>query len=152
MTAMRLLSTTAVIVLISGGITMGQEKMDTAPAKAPVAQPQAPAETTASPITQGGRDAPETTGQGASAGLAKLSTEQRIKIDTIIRQQKMAPANLNVSTVVGTIVPPDVRLYPLPVEAINIYPEWHGHEYVVVGDKILVVEPRRHAIVAIIGT
>ena len=141
----RLLSRTAVLVLISGGIAAAQGLTTDEP---PVPES---AGTIAPPITQGGHKGPETTGQGASAGFAKLSTEQRIKINTIIRQQQMAPAQLSVSVAVGSKVPPGVRLYPLPVEVINIYPKWHGYEYVMVGDEILVVEPDTHAIVAIIG-
>ena len=57
-----------------------------------------------------------TTGQGAAAGSAKLSTEQRSKITTIFKQHRVAPAHLNVSIRVGTRVPESVHFYPLPVE------------------------------------
>ena len=91
-----------------------------------------------------------TTGQGAASGSAKLSTEQRSKITTIIKQQKMAPAKLNVTVRVGTRVPDSVRFYPLPVEVIVIYPEWRGYDYILVGNEILVIDPRTHQIVAIL--
>lgn len=91
-----------------------------------------------------------TTGQGAAAGSAKLSTEQRRKITTIIKQQKVAPAKLDISISVGTRVPDSVRFYPLPVEVIVLYPEWRGYDYILVGDEILVVDPRTHEIVAIL--
>jgi len=91
-----------------------------------------------------------TTGQGAAAGSAKLSTEQRSKITTIIKQQKVAPAKLDISISVGTRVPDSVHFYPLPVEVIVLYPEWRGYDYILVGDEILVVDPRTHEIVAIL--
>jgi hypothetical protein len=91
-----------------------------------------------------------TTGQGAAAGSAKLSTEQRSKITTIFKQHKVEPAHLNVSVRVGTRVPDSVRFYPLPVEVIVVYPEWRGYDYILVGDEILVIDPRTHEIVAII--
>jgi Protein of unknown function (DUF1236) len=91
-----------------------------------------------------------TTGQGAAAGSAKLSTEQSTKITTIIRQQKVEPAHLNVSVRVGTQVPQNVRFYPLPAEVIVIYPEWRGYDYILVGNQILVINPRTHKIVAIL--
>lgn len=91
-----------------------------------------------------------TTGQGAAAGSANLSTEQRTKINTIIRQHKVEPAHLNVSVRVGTRVPESVRFYPLPAEVFVVYPEWRGYNYILVGDQILVINPRTHEIVAIL--
>jgi hypothetical protein len=93
-----------------------------------------------------------TTGQGSAdtSGAVKLTTEQRTKITTIIRQQKVAPAQLNVSVRVGTHVPDSIRFYPLPVEVLVVYPEWRGYDYIMVGDEILVINPRTHEIVAII--
>lgn len=91
-----------------------------------------------------------TTGQGAASGSTKLSTEQRTKITTIIRQQKVAPAHLNVSVRVGNRVPASVRFYPLPAEVFVVYPEWRGYDYILVGNEILVINPRTHEIVAIL--
>lgn len=94
-----------------------------------------------------------TTGQGAAAGSAKLSTEQRTKITTVISQQKverLQPSQLNISISVGTRVPDRVRFYPLPSEVFVIYPEWRGYNYIMVGNQILVVDPRTHEIVAIL--
>jgi hypothetical protein len=91
-----------------------------------------------------------TTGQGAAAGSANLSTEQRTKITTIVRQNKVEPAHLNVSIRVGTRVPESVRFYPLPAEVFVVYPEWRGYNYILVGNQILVINPRTHEIVAIL--
>lgn len=98
------------------------------------------------------REQSETTGQGA-AGAAKLSTEQRTKITTVIRDQKVEriePSKLNISIRVGERVPSHVRFYPLPTEVVTIYPEWRGYLYILVGDEILVVHPRTHEIVAVL--
>ena len=91
-----------------------------------------------------------TTGQGAAAGSAKLTTEQRTKISTVIREHKVEPAHLNVSVSVGTRIPTSVHVYPLPVEVISIYPEWRGYDYILVGDQIVIINPRTHEIVAIV--
>ena len=99
--------------------------------------------------------APEraTTGQGAGAA-ARLSTEQRSKITTVIKQQKVErvdAAKLNITINVGTRVPDrGVRFHPLPQEVFVIYPEWRGYDYILVGDQIVVVDPRSHEIVAIL--
>ena len=91
-----------------------------------------------------------TTGQGAAAGSAKLSTEQRTKITSVIKQHKVEPTKLNVSISVGTRVPASVHLYPLPVEVVEVYPGWRGFEYILVSDQIVVINPRTHEIVAVL--
>jgi Protein of unknown function (DUF1236) len=93
-----------------------------------------------------------TTGQGA-AGSAHLSSEQRSRMSTVFhrhRDHRIDKARLNISIRVGTRVPTSVRFYPVPVEIVEIYPEWRGYDYVYVGDEILIVDPRTHEIVAII--
>jgi len=90
------------------------------------------------------------TGQGAPSGSAKLSPDQRSKISTIVNQHKVPSVQLNVSVSVGTRVPDSVRFYPLPEEAYVIYPEWRGYDYILVGDQIVVLDPRTHEIVAIL--
>ncbi len=92
---------------------------------------------------------PETVGQ-AGAG-AKLTTEQRTKITTVIRGQHVAPMeHVNFSISVGTRVPHDVRFYPLPAEVITYYPEWRGYEFILVGDQVVVIDPRSFEIVAVL--
>jgi uncharacterized protein DUF1236 len=91
----------------------------------------------------------QTTGQ-AGAG-AKLSSEQRTKITTVIRDQHVAPVNnVNFSIVVGSRVPRDVSFHPLPTEIVTIYPDWRGYEFILVRDQIVVVDPRTFEIVAIL--
>jgi hypothetical protein len=91
-----------------------------------------------------------TTGQGAAAGAAKLSTEQRTQITTVFKQHRVEPAKLNVSVSVGTRVPNTVRFYPIPQDVVVIYPEWRGYNYILVGDQIVIIDPRTHEIVAIL--
>jgi len=91
-----------------------------------------------------------TTGQGAAAGSAKLSTEQRTKITSVFKQHRVEPTKLNVSVSVGTRIPASVHLYPLPVEVVEVYPAWRGFEYILVGDEIVVINPRTHEIVAVL--
>jgi hypothetical protein len=216
---LRLLSTTAAVLLLGAGAVSAQGmKNDEAPARAPAAQQNAPAEKVAPAMKSGQRKAPETTGQavesetdkkqqkiqkmdkaapavpaakgssdadgkanvkskstsesgagaasspsksadegkrsttgqGAAAGAANLTSEQHTKITGIIRQHKVAPTQLNVSVRVGTRIPNSVRFYPLPREVFVIYPEWRGYDYIMVGNEILVINPRTHQIVAIL--
>jgi len=97
-----------------------------------------------------GTERSQTTVGVAGAG-AQLSTEQRTKITTVIREQRVAPVtNVNFSIAVGTRIPSEVRFHPLPAEVVTIYPEWRGYDYVLVRDQILVIDPRSHEIVAIL--
>ena len=94
----------------------------------------------------------QTTGQ-AGAG-AKLSTEQRTKITTVIKEQHVQPVtNVNFSISVGTRVPRSgVTFHPLPAEIVTFYPQWRGYEYILVRDQILVIDPRTGEIVDVIDT
>jgi hypothetical protein len=47
-------------------------------------------------------------------------------------------------------VPRTVRFYRVPVELVQIYPHWRGYDYFLVGDQIIVVNPRTHQIVAVL--
>ncbi len=90
-----------------------------------------------------------TTGQ-AGAG-AKLSTEQRTKITSVIREQHVQPeTNINFSISVGTRVPKSVHFHPLPAEIVTVYPDWRGYEFFRVRDEIVVVDPRTLEIVAVL--
>jgi hypothetical protein len=91
----------------------------------------------------------KTVGQ-AGAG-AKLSTEQRTKITTVIKDQHIAPVtNVNFSISVGTRVPRDVSFHPLPAEIVTVYPDWRGYEFILVRDQIVVINPASLEIVAVI--
>jgi hypothetical protein len=95
----------------------------------------------------------QTTGQ-AGAG-AKLSTEQRTKITTVIKEQHVQPVtNVNFSISVGSRVPRGggVTFHPLPAEIVTFYPQWRGYEYILVRDQILVIDPRTGEIVDVIDT
>jgi len=91
----------------------------------------------------------KTVGQAGAGG--KLSTEQRTKITTVIKQQRVAPVtNVNFSIAVGTRVPRDVSFHPLPAEIVTIYPDWRGYEFILVRDQIVVIDPSSLQIVAVI--
>jgi hypothetical protein len=94
----------------------------------------------------------QTTGQAGAN--AKLSTEQRTKITTVIRNQHVESVNnVNFSISVGTRVPREgVRFYPLPTEVVTIYPEWRGYQFILVRNEILVIDPNTYEIVAVLNT
>ena len=88
---------------------------------------------------------------GQAGAAAKLSTEQRTRITTVIRNERVQPLDhVNFQVSVGTRVPRDIRFHPLPQEVLTIYPEWRGYEFVLVNDQIVVIDPRTFEIVAIL--
>ncbi len=101
--------------------------------------------------SKGAADAKSTTTTGQAGAGAKLSTEQRTKITTVIKSQNVRPVtNVNFSISVGTHVPRNVGFHPLPTEIVTIYPEWRGYEFFLVGNQIVVVNPRTLEIVDVI--
>jgi hypothetical protein len=95
------------------------------------------------------RKSTTTTGQAGSG--AKLSTEQRSKITTVIRNERVQPVtNVNFSIAVGTRVPRTVNFYPLPTAIVEIYPAWGGYQFFLVRNEIVVVDPHTLEIVAVL--
>jgi hypothetical protein len=103
--------------------------------------------------TKSGADSKsQTTTTGQAGAGAKLSTEQRTKITSVIKQQNVAPVtNVNFSISVGTRVPRDVRFHTLPADVVTIYPQWRGYRYILVREEIVIVDPNTFEIVAIIN-
>ena len=108
-------------------------------------------DTKANPNEKAAADSKSGTTTGQAAAGAKLSTEQRTKITTTIKQQNIKPVtNINFNISVGTRVPRDVHFHPLPAEIITVYPDWRGYEFFLVRDEIIVVNPRTLEIVAVL--
>jgi Protein of unknown function (DUF1236) len=124
-------------------------------AQAPsVAKPQAAehggnAQTSEPPNT---RTAPTTARDETKSGPpAALSTEQHAKIRDTLRVEKSERlTSVPFSTKVGEAVPGTVHLYVLPVSIMEYAPQYRGYEYIMVGDQILIVDPRTMRIVAVI--
>jgi hypothetical protein len=102
---------------------------------------------------QGTQQKQNTAGQGSqgSAKSVQLSSEQRTKIHvTLANQRAERITNANFTIQVGARVPRTVRFYPLPVEIVEIVPEYQGYDYVLVGDEILIIDPETLEIVAVL--
>ena len=87
-----------------------------------------------------------------SGAPAALSAEQHAKIWTTLRGEKTERLTIvPFSTTVGEIVPGTVHLYSLPVSILEYAPQYRDYEYILVGDEILIVDPRTLRIVAVIA-
>ena len=82
---------------------------------------------------------------------AALSSEQHVKIrDTLRGERAERLTNVQFSTTVGEMIPETVHLYVLPVSIVEDAPQYRDYEYILVGDEILIVNPRTMRIVAVI--
>jgi Protein of unknown function (DUF1236) len=82
---------------------------------------------------------------------AALSSEQHVKIrDTLRIEKSERLTSVPFSTKVGEAIPGTVHLYVLPVSIMEYAPQYRGYEYILVGNEILIVDPRTMRIVAVI--
>jgi hypothetical protein len=94
-----------------------------------------------------------TTGQGAAGTRANsnLTPEKRTRIHEVIVGERNGPrvSSPNFDVSVGARVPRTVRFAALPPTIVEIEPTWRGFEYFMVGDQIVIVDPRSMEIVAV---
>jgi len=121
---------------------------------APTAQAplkEKPAPTAQAPVKE--KPAPSVAKDETKSGApAALSAEQHAKIWTTLRGEKTERlSNVPFSSTVGEIVPGTVHLYSLPASILEYAPQYRDYEYILVGDEILIVDPRTLRIVAVIA-
>lgn len=90
-------------------------------------------------------------GAGGGVGVRpELSQEQR---STIRQRLSGGPhvTNLDVSIAVGSRLPREVEIRPLPAAVIEIVPQYRGYYYVLVGEQIVIVDPDTLEIVAVLA-
>jgi hypothetical protein len=168
-----MLLTASAAVLIAGAQAAAQGQDAPRPPTTPQAAPTAPAEKSAPGVSapsgtlnnapdrnrneaageqkRGGTAATKDNGLNAQASApVKLSTEQRTKITTVIKEKNVQPTRVNFDIHVGATVPRSVHLVTLPTEVIEVYPAWRGYEFILVGDEIVVINPNTLRVVAVI--
>ncbi|WP_050990896.1 DUF1236 domain-containing protein [Bradyrhizobium genomosp. I (2014)] len=80
-----------------------------------------------------------------------INDQQRTRISASVSHLNVQPlTNVNFSLSVGTVVPRDVRLQPLPAEVVEIVPQYRGYDFVLVKDEIVIVEPSTYKIVTVL--
>jgi hypothetical protein len=100
-----------------------------------------------------------TTGQatapakGPNANLSvNITPENRTRIHEVFVKERSAPKvdHVTFNLSVGTAVPRSVHIVAVPQTIIEIQPTWRGYEYFMVGDQIVIVDPRSMQIVAVL--
>ena len=125
------------------------QKMDQ---KGAQSKPDSKAGTSAQGDTKAGSSTNAQGSASASGKAANLNAEQKTKIrETVIRSSN-APrvTNVNFSVSVGTVVPASVHFVALPPVLVEIFPEWRGYDYIIVDERIVILEPRTRKIVTIL--
>jgi hypothetical protein len=87
------------------------------------------------------------------AGRARIEIEpaDRARISQRISREKIDNLrNVDFTVRAGGIVPPRYEFRPLPPEIVEILPDYHGYDYLVVNNEILVIEPGTRRIVDLI--
>lgn len=93
---------------------------------------------------------------GSDAARAReninITAEKRNQIHEAVLHERNAPRvrNVNFDVSVGGRIPHDVRFAALPETIVEIEPAWRGFEFFMIGEEIVIVDPRSLEIVAIV--
>jgi hypothetical protein len=85
--------------------------------------------------------------------VVQISQTQRVRIREAFRHHRghfHRVARIGFPIFVGASVPSDYSFYDMPDDFVEYAPEYEGYKYIVVGDEILIIDPRTWEIVAII--
>jgi hypothetical protein len=87
-----------------------------------------------------------------SFASAPMSAEQSVKFRETLKGEKAERlTNVRFSISIGDVIPRSVHFYRLPARIVEYAPQYRDFDYILVGDDILVVDPRTHVIVAVIA-
>jgi hypothetical protein len=80
-----------------------------------------------------------------------INEQQRSRLSQSFARVDARPlTNVNFSISVGTAIPRDVRLSPLPADVVEIVPQYRGYNYVLVKEEIVIVDPATYKIVTVL--
>jgi hypothetical protein len=87
-----------------------------------------------------------------SFASAPMSAEQNVKFRETLKGEKAERlTNVRFSISIGDAVPRSVHFYRLPARIVEYAPQYRDFDYILVGDDLLIVDPRTHRIVAVIS-
>ena len=112
--------------------------------------PWQPAQRSTQSAPSNERRGAQSTQSGQTRQSAQITTEQRTRIASTIRQQNVSPVRVNFALNVGVAVPSSVHLAVLPDTIVSIVPQYRGYSYFVTDERIVIVEPSSHHIVEVL--
>lgn len=90
-------------------------------------------------------------GQGTAGGSVSLTGEKRTQVQKAFSSHRSdAKVDIDIDVSVGVAVPRHVHLVAIPEDIVVIVPEWRRYKYIVVKDKICIVDPDTFKIVEVI--
>jgi Protein of unknown function (DUF1236) len=97
------------------------------------------------------QDARDANADRASASVnVNINDTQRTRIASVIRSNNVRPVNVDFRIATGVVVPSRVTLHTLPPDIVSIVPQYRGHRYFVTNEQIVIVEPAKKTIVAVL--
>ena len=94
-------------------------------------------------------------GRHAQSSDATGSISRHSALRAAIRQSSVKSrvrrvGSIDVPLKIGAIVPPTIRLRPLPASVVSLKPAWRAHEFFVIGKEIVIVQPRTSKIAELV--
>jgi hypothetical protein len=84
-------------------------------------------------------------------GSTSVTSEQRTQLREKITSVNLRRAtNVGFTISVGTRIPRTVTYYDLPPDIVRIVPAYRRYKYILVGNQLLIIDPRRHVIVDVL--
>ena len=82
---------------------------------------------------------------------ATVNDDQRRQVVDQLRRDRAATSqNLNIQVNVGTRLPPNVQARRLPSDIVRIMPQYREYDYVVIDNRVAIIDPRRREVVEIL--
>jgi hypothetical protein len=82
---------------------------------------------------------------------ASLDPQKKSRLTTAFDRVNVRPVTrVNFAVSVGTLVPRDIEVRPVPSTVVEIVPQYRGYDFFLVRDEVVIVEPRTHKIVDVI--
>jgi hypothetical protein len=115
---------------------------------------QQPSQSTTAQQPPPSTNPPSNTAQSSSANTTasiNINDQQRTRVTESISRLNVQPlTNVNFSLAVGTAVPRDIRLQPLPTDVVQVVPQYRGYNFFVVRNEIVIVDPYSYQIVTVL--
>ena len=82
---------------------------------------------------------------------ATVNDDQRRQVVDQLRRDRAATSqNLNIQVNVGTRLPPNVQARRLPSDIVRIMPQYREYDYVVIDNRVAIIDPRGREVVEIL--
>ncbi|MEA2863936.1 MAG: hypothetical protein QOC84_1892 [Bradyrhizobium sp.] len=130
--------------------TTSQQSTNPAPANQAQQKPTTPNSGATAQQPNAQTNTAQSSGTHVNAAV-NINEQQRSRLSQSFARVDARPlTNVNFSISVGTAIPRDVRLSPLPADVVEIVPQYRGYNYVLVKEEIVIVDPATYKIVTVL--